>query len=117
MTLFLHPYYAGELGLGLAAISTVLLLSRLTDFVTDPLMGYLSDRTLRRFGGRRIYLLIGAGAVAGALYLVFSPPSLESEGSRCRRHRRQQWHRPLSLRVAGPPRPDGDCGRSPTRVH
>ncbi len=39
MTLFLHPYYAGELGLGLAAISTVLLVSRLTDFVTDPLMG------------------------------------------------------------------------------
>ena len=52
MTLFLHPYYAGELGLGLAAISTVLLISRFTDFVTDPLMGWLSDHTRSRFGRR-----------------------------------------------------------------
>ena len=51
MTLFLHPYYAGELGLGLAAISTVLLISRLTDFVTDPLMGWISDPYARPGSG------------------------------------------------------------------
>ena len=73
MTLFLHPYYAGELGLGLAAISTVLLLSRLTDFVTDPLMGWLSDRTSSRFGRRRPYVVLGLPVMLLGIYKLFMP--------------------------------------------
>ena len=53
MTLFLHPHCAEELGLGFGAIGTVLLVSRMTDFVTDPLMGWISDRTRTRFGRRK----------------------------------------------------------------
>ncbi len=73
MTLFLHPYYAGELGLGLAAISTVLLVSRLTDFVTDPLMGWLSDRTRSRFGRRRPYVVLGLPVMMFGIYKLFMP--------------------------------------------
>ncbi len=73
MTLFLHPYYAGELGLGLAAISTVLLLSRLTDFITDPLMGWISDRTHTRFGRRRPFLVIGLPVMMLGIYKLFLP--------------------------------------------
>ncbi len=73
LTLFLHPYYAGELGLGLAAISTVLLLSRLTDFVTDPLMGWISDRTLTRFGRRRPFVLLGLPVMMLGIYKLFMP--------------------------------------------
>ncbi len=73
MTLFLHPYYAGELGLGLAAISTVLLVSRLTDFVTDPLMGWLSDRTRSRFGRRRPYVVLGLPVMMFGIYKLFLP--------------------------------------------
>ncbi len=73
MTLFLHPYYAGELGLGLAAISTVLLLSRLTDFVTDPLMGWISDRTRTRFGRRRPYVVLGLPVMMLGIYKLFMP--------------------------------------------
>ncbi|MEM7097643.1 MAG: MFS transporter [Pseudomonadota bacterium] len=73
MTLFLHPYYAGELGLGLAAISTVLLVSRLTDFVTDPLMGWLSDRTQTRFGRRRPYIVLGLPVMLLGIYKLFMP--------------------------------------------
>ena len=73
MTLFLHPYYAGELGLGLAAISTVLLLSRLTDFVTDPLMGWISDRTRTRFGRRRPFVLAGLPVMMFGIYKLFMP--------------------------------------------
>jgi Na+/melibiose symporter-like transporter len=73
MTLFLHPYYAGELGLGLAAISTVLLLSRLTDFVTDPIMGWVSDRTQSRFGRRRPYVLLGLPVMLIGIYKLFLP--------------------------------------------
>ena len=73
MTLFLHPYYAGELGLGLAAISTVLLASRLTDFVTDPLMGWLSDRSRTRFGRRRPFVLLGLPIMLIGIYKLFLP--------------------------------------------
>ena len=73
MTLFLHPYYAGELGLGLAAISTVLLLSRLTDFITDPLMGWISDRTQTRFGRRRPFLVLGLPVMLLGIYKLFMP--------------------------------------------
>ena len=73
MTLFLHPYYAGELGLGLAAISTVLLISRLTDFVTDPLMGWISDRTQSRFGRRRPFLVLGLPVMLLGIYKLFMP--------------------------------------------
>ena len=73
MTLFLHPYYAGELGLGLAAISTVLLVSRLTDFVTDPLMGWISDHTYSRFGRRRPYIVLGLPVMLIGIYKLFMP--------------------------------------------
>lgn len=73
MTLFLHPYYAGELGLGLAAISTVLLVSRLTDFVTDPLMGWISDRTHSRFGRRRPFIVLGLPVMLFGIYKLFLP--------------------------------------------
>ncbi len=73
MTLFLHPYYAGELGLGLAAISTVLLISRMTDFITDPLMGWISDRTRTRFGRRKPYLVIGLPVMMFGIYKLFMP--------------------------------------------
>ena len=73
MTLFLHPYYAGELGLGLAAISTVLLISRMTDFVTDPLMGWISDHTRTRYGRRRPFIAIGLPVMMLGIYKLFMP--------------------------------------------
>ncbi|MCY4215274.1 MAG: MFS transporter [Gammaproteobacteria bacterium] len=73
MTLFLHPHYAGELGLGLAAISTVLLVSRMADFVTDPLMGWISDHTRSRFGRRKPYLVIGLPVMMLGIWKLFMP--------------------------------------------
>lgn len=73
MTLFVHPYYAEGLGLGLGAIGTVLLVSRITDFVTDPIMGWISDRTRTRFGRRRPFLLLGLPIMALGIYKLFLP--------------------------------------------
>ena len=60
-------------GLGLAAISTVLLISRLTDFVTDPLTGWISDRTRTRFGRRKPYLVIGLPVMMLGIWKLFMP--------------------------------------------
>jgi len=49
------------------------------DAVTDPIMGYISDRTKsKRFGRRHLYLLIGSiGAAISILVLFFIPPESE----------------------------------------
>ena len=44
--------YAKYFGLSLAAIASILLLSRIFDAITDPLIGYWSDRYQRRRGTR-----------------------------------------------------------------
>ncbi|MBK1878341.1 MFS transporter [Pelagicoccus mobilis] len=52
------------LGINPGLVSTVLMINRLWDAVTDPLFGWLSDNTRSRFGRRRPFILI-AGLLAG----------------------------------------------------
>ncbi|MDJ0758919.1 MAG: MFS transporter [Woeseiaceae bacterium] len=60
-----------NLGLGMnpALVGLLGALPRLTDAITDPLMGYISDNTKSRWGRRRPYILVGAIAV-GIIYAV-----------------------------------------------
>lgn len=60
-----------NLGLGMdpAWVGLLGALPRLTDALTDPLMGYLSDHTRSRWGRRRPYILGGALA-AGLIYIA-----------------------------------------------
>jgi glycoside/pentoside/hexuronide:cation symporter, GPH family len=62
-----------NLGLGMnpALVGLVAALPRLTDALTDPLMGYISDTTRSRWGRRRPYIFVGAiasGLVFAALW-------------------------------------------------
>ena len=43
-----------------ALIGTVLMLMRLWDAITDPIMGYISDNCKSKFGRRKPFLLIGS---------------------------------------------------------
>jgi glycoside/pentoside/hexuronide:cation symporter, GPH family len=60
-----------NLGLGInpAVVGLLMALPRLTDALTDPLMGYISDHTRTRWGRRRPYIFFGAIA-AGVLFAV-----------------------------------------------
>ncbi len=49
-------------------------LSRLWDAVSDPLVGYLSDRTRLKFGRRRSWLLGSIIPIAIVFLMVFAPP-------------------------------------------
>jgi Na+/melibiose symporter-like transporter len=44
VAVFLPPFYAGELGLGVQAVGLVFLIARFWDVITDPIMGIVSDR-------------------------------------------------------------------------
>ncbi len=70
-----------NLGLGMnpALVGLLGALPRLTDAITDPLMGYISDNTRTRWGRRRPYIFCGAIAVAIVFALLWQLPGGMSE--------------------------------------
>lgn len=68
-------FYAQNLGLPIAAVGTVLLLIRLFDAASDPLIGWLSDRLFMKSGRRRTFFLLTVPLTALAAFMVFWPPS------------------------------------------
>jgi GPH family glycoside/pentoside/hexuronide:cation symporter len=71
-----------NLGLGMSPALVGLLgaLPRLTDAITDPLMGYASDNTNTRWGRRRPYIFVGAISAAIVFTLLWQLPPGKSEG-------------------------------------
>jgi glycoside/pentoside/hexuronide:cation symporter, GPH family len=70
-----------NLGLGInpAVVGTLMALPRLTDALTDPLMGYISDHTRTRWGRRRPYIFVGAIAAGILFAALWQLPSGFSE--------------------------------------
>ena len=70
-----------NLGLGMnpALVGLVSALPRLSDAITDPLMGYLSDNTKSRWGRRRPYIFLGAIAAGITFALLWQLPGGQSE--------------------------------------
>jgi len=70
-----------NLGLGMnpALVGLLGALPRLTDALTDPLMGYISDHTKSRWGRRRPYIFFGAIAAGIAFMLLWQLPVGKSE--------------------------------------
>jgi hypothetical protein len=44
LSIYLAPFYSGELGLPLALLGTAMVLARLVDVIVDPAIGVISDR-------------------------------------------------------------------------
>lgn len=71
----LPAYYAAHTKVTLAEIGAIAAASRIFDAVNDPVVGYLSDRTHTRFGGRKPWLVAAiVFLLAGAIFLFTPPP-------------------------------------------
>lgn len=67
-------YFASTLGLSLAVVGGAFALVRFIDIPLDPLLGLAMDRTKSRFGRYRLWTVIGAPVLMGALYMLISAP-------------------------------------------
>ena len=80
VTIFLLIYFTDTFGLNPADVGLIFLVSKIWDAISDPTMGYLSDRTESRWGKRRPYLLFGAIPLGITLFLLYAAPPIESYG-------------------------------------
>lgn len=63
------------MGLDPVMLGIIMAITRVTDALTDPLMGYISDNTRSRWGARKPYMLGGAIAAAVCFVLVWMFPA------------------------------------------
>ena len=66
-----------SLGMSPVLWGLIFFIPKLVDAITDPLMGFISDRTVSRWGKRRPYVFIGA-IVAGLSYMMMWQLSAEN---------------------------------------
>ncbi len=69
-------FYTDIFGLPAAFVGGMFLIARALDAVSDPVMGWLADRTHSRWGRFRPYLLWGAVPFGLSCVLAYSTPSL-----------------------------------------
>ncbi len=68
-------------GLRPGTAGTILLVARIWDAVTDPIMGWLTDNTRSRFGRRRPWLLFGSVPFGLVFFLLWVVPPLGETGT------------------------------------
>ena len=67
--------YAADAGISLGALAVALLVTKMFDAVTYPLIGYLSDLTYSRTGTRRGWLIGGCALSVLGIWFLLRPPS------------------------------------------
>lgn len=75
---YLPFFYSNVFGLSLAHAGTLVLVTKLYDAISDPVMGLIADRTHTRWGKYRPYLLWIAVPFALAGILAFFTPQTDS---------------------------------------
>lgn len=77
---YLPFFYSNIFGLSLADAGLLMLITRIWDAVSDPMMGVIADRTHTRWGKYRPYLLWVALPFAIAGILLFTTPEMGRTG-------------------------------------
>ncbi len=78
---YLLFFLTDVLGLSPALAGMTLMIGKIWDAVTDPVTGFLSDRTITPMGRRRPYMIAGSAVCLVSMYLLFSIAAGESQTS------------------------------------
>ena len=73
ITVYLPPFFAKEMGLGLATVGLVFTLARLWDVVTDPVMGMLVDKFPSRWGRHKHWIAFAVPILMLATWFIYMP--------------------------------------------
>lgn len=77
--IYLPTFYAQSVGLSVTVVGVILFLSRLTDVITDPLVGLYSDRFHSKYGKRKPFMIVGSILLIISFYALIHPPSKHTE--------------------------------------
>ena len=80
MFIFILPFYADDLGLGLSLVGILFFLGRFTDILTDPVMGVLIDKFPSKWGKHKLWIFLSAPVFMAATYLIFLPITIQPTG-------------------------------------
>ncbi|MCB9596225.1 MAG: MFS transporter [Sandaracinaceae bacterium] len=73
LVVYLPPFYAEDLGLGLSIVGTVFMVTRLWDVLTDVLLGVVTDRVRTRWGRRRPWIVASVPILLLSVWRLFLP--------------------------------------------
>ena len=82
MSIAFPLFFTNVFGLTVTDTATLMLIARMFDVVTDPLMGSLADRTRSRWGTYRPWLIMGAVPLGVVFALLLYTPELGLTGKR-----------------------------------
>ena len=82
MSIAFPLFFTNVFGLSFADAATLMLIARMFDVVTDPLMGSLADRTQSRWGTYRPWLIFGAVPLGLIFALLLYTPDFGPVGKR-----------------------------------
>jgi len=74
LMMFIPTYYAVDLGLGLGLVGVLFAAGRLFDFITDPAIGLLTDKTQSPIGARKPWMIFGLPLFCLGAWLLLNPP-------------------------------------------
>ena len=79
VSLYLMKFSTDVLLISPAIMGVIFGVSRIWDAITDPVAGYLSDRTNLKSGRRRPWMLFSIPFIAATFYMMWNPSPLLSE--------------------------------------
>ncbi|NKI15926.1 MFS transporter [Spongiibacter sp. KMU-166] len=74
LAVYLPPFFAQDLGLGVATVGLIFALARIWDVITDPTIGYLMDRFPSRWGKRRHWIALSVPITIAGAFAIYMPP-------------------------------------------
>jgi GPH family glycoside/pentoside/hexuronide:cation symporter len=79
MAFLLLNFLTDTVGIAAGLAGIVIMIGKVWDAITDPIVGYFSDRTKSKWGRRRPYIFFGSFPLFVTMIIMFTNPNLSSQ--------------------------------------